>query len=134
MLQNLRTSGVRLIGICGLSLALSNACSSQSENAVTKSADPQLSSYEELARDKVAAQIDAATVDVSVISSQAVQFNDSSLNCPQPGMLYAQVITDGHQVLVSAREKTYDVRITGDYALICNTPGKPPTAKRRLTR
>jgi hypothetical protein len=134
MLQKLRGGAFRLIGICSLSLFLSNACSSQTQSPAATSADQQLSPYEELARSKVAEQLGVETTELSVLSSQQVLFNDSSLNCPQPGMMYAQVITEGYQVFVVAEGKTYDVRVTGEYALICETPGNMPAAKPRVTR
>jgi len=103
-------------------------------SADTASNTPRFSAYETVARSKVATQLGVDITEISVVSSQEVQFNDSSLNCPQPGMMYAQVITEGYQVVVSAKEQSYDVRVTGDYALICKTPGSPPTVKRRITR
>lgn len=37
---------------------------------------------------------------LSVVRVEARQWSDSSLGCPQPGLLYAQVITPGYLVLV----------------------------------
>ena len=134
MLQNFFGSGRALVTSCCLCLTLLNACSGQTMSEVTTATSQSFSRYEELARNKVAAQINADVAETSIISSQEVQFSDSSMNCPQPGMMYAQVVSDGYQVMVLAREQTYDVRVTGDYALICTAPGNAPRAKRRIIR
>jgi hypothetical protein len=46
----------------------------------------------------------------TVTSAVAVTWNDSSLGCPQPGMMYTQVITPGLRVMVEADGKSYDYR------------------------
>jgi hypothetical protein len=45
---------------------------------------------------------------IVVQSGQAVEWPDSSLGCPQPGMAYMQVITPGYKVVLAAGEATYD--------------------------
>lgn len=50
---------------------------------------------------------------VTVVSAEAVTFPDGSLACPEPGMAYSQVVTDGYKVVVTAGGKTYDYRGTG---------------------
>ena len=39
---------------------------------------------------------------VQVVSVQAMDWPDTSLGCPQPGMFYAQVITLGYRIVLSA--------------------------------
>ncbi len=55
--------------------------------------------------------IEARTL--SVVKVEAVTWGDTSLGCPQPGMMYAQVMTPGWRVTVEhAREgKRYDVHM-----------------------
>ncbi len=57
---------------------------------------------------------------VTVVSSEAQDFPDSSLGCPQPGMSYLQVITPGHRVLVEADGRRFDVRVAGSRGRICH--------------
>ena len=61
---------------------------------------------------------------VEVLSVESVDFSDSSLGCPQPGMAYIQVITPGHKVMTTASgpegAKKFDVRVAGSNGLICN--------------
>lgn len=57
-----------------------------------------------------------------VISLEAMNFADGSLDCPQPGMVYPQVITPGHRVLLESGSQSFDVRVSGDRGRICDTP------------
>lgn len=51
-----------------------------------------------------------ASADVVVSMARAVQWPDASLGCPQPGMSYAQVVTAGYHVQVSAGGSVHDYR------------------------
>ena len=39
---------------------------------------------------------------VQVVSVEAVDWSDTSLGCPQPGMFYAQIIVQGYRIVLSA--------------------------------
>ena len=45
---------------------------------------------------------------IVVKSVEAVQWRNSSLGCPQPGMVYAQVITPGYRIVLQSGEKQYE--------------------------
>ena len=47
---------------------------------------------------------------VQVVSAQVQSWNDGSLGCPEPGMSYIQVMTEGYQIIVSAGGQTLDYR------------------------
>ena len=49
----------------------------------------------------LAAQLKTAPENVQVVSVQAIDWPDTSLGCPQPGMFYAQVITPGYKILLA---------------------------------
>lgn len=55
-------------------------------------------------------------------SIEAKQWPDSSLGCPQRGMSYMQVITDGYLVKLARDGKLHEVRVAGENAVIC--PGQ----------
>ncbi len=67
-----------------------------------------------------------------IISIVVKDFSDSSLDCPEPGRSYLMVITPGHQVIVEADGRRFDVRVSGKSSKICyrrkpgKNPGKPP--------
>lgn len=47
--------------------------------------------------------------EISLVEIEAVEWPDSSLGCPQPDMMYAQVITPGYRITLEAGGETYDV-------------------------
>jgi hypothetical protein len=51
---------------------------------------------------------------VVVRGSEEIQFPDGSLGCPQPGMMYTQMVIPGYRVVVQAGGKTFDYRATRD--------------------
>ena len=72
----------------------------------------------------VAEQTGAAPEQVTLMSEAAVDFSDSSLGCPKPGMAYMQVVTPGHKLMLEYKGATYDVRIAGGRGLICEPPAE----------
>ena len=59
--------------------------------------------------------------DIEVISIERQTFSDASLGCPEPGKMYAQVLTDGFVVLVGAggEELDYRVAASGRDLVLC---------------
>lgn len=51
-----------------------------------------------LARTKLAQELGCDEQAIDVVEFEAVEWRDSSLGCPQPGMMYMQVITPGYRV------------------------------------
>jgi hypothetical protein len=82
-------------------------------------ADPEPAGPEAIALQAVAEALGVAPAGARVISSEFRDFPDASLDCPQPGMAYAQVITPGHRVLVEANGRRFDVRVAGTRGRIC---------------
>jgi hypothetical protein len=70
---------------------------------------------------------------VDIVSVTAVDFSDSSLGCPQPGMAYLQVITSGHKIIaeISGSDGTqrFDVRVAGNHGLVCENRQKQPPSR-----
>lgn len=60
-----------------------------------------------LAQEDLAGRLGMASADVQLVSVEAVEWSDTSLGCPQPGMMYAQVITPGYRVVLEAGGQTY---------------------------
>ena len=55
-----------------------------------------------------------STSEIVVVSVEEVTWSDASLGCPQPDMVYAQVLTDGLRVILEAGGSYYDYRSGGD--------------------
>lgn len=81
-----------------------------------------------IARAVVAERLGIAVGDTRLWSVTPRAFADASLDCPEPGMAYAQVVTPGHVVLVEAEGRRFDVRVAGDGGRICY-PRKRPGAR-----
>lgn len=45
---------------------------------------------------------------ITVVTIEEVTWPDASLGCPQPGMMYAQVLTPGYRLVLEAAGKTYE--------------------------
>lgn len=72
-----------------------------------------------IARQLVSAALGVPLQSTRVVSSTPREFVDASLDCPAPGMAYAQVLTPGHAVIVEADGRRFDVRVAGNSGLIC---------------
>ena len=104
LLRKLCTILLLIIGI--------SACS---ESEIPRaSTDP-----ETIARQIVATFLSISPADVSLVSAEPRNFNDSSLDCPAAGIAYQQVITPGHLVIVEAEGRRFDVRVSGESGKIC---------------
>ena len=57
--------------------------------------------------------------DLTVESQLAVTWPDGSLGCPEPDMMYTQVLVEGYRVIIRARDKTYDFRGSGTEFRLC---------------
>jgi hypothetical protein len=53
----------------------------------------------------LAARLKIAPEAVLVVSVSDVDWSDTSLGCPQPGMFYAQVIVQGYKIVLSAGDQ-----------------------------
>ena len=62
----------------------------------------------DLLKTDLAARSGAAVADIVMVSSEAVQWSDAALGCPQPGKVYAKVITPGLRVKLELDGKSYE--------------------------
>ncbi|MHB8627197.1 MAG: SH3 domain-containing protein [Aggregatilineales bacterium] len=51
---------------------------------------------------------------VDTYTWEQVKFGDASLGCPQPGVMYPQVVTLGYHIVVTVNGVAYDYRATND--------------------
>jgi hypothetical protein len=63
---------------------------------------------------------------VNVIEAKSVNWSDTSLGCPQPGMMYAQVQTAGYFIQLEVNGKVYEYHTNmNDTVIPCeSTPGE----------
>jgi hypothetical protein len=69
----------------------------------------------------LAARLGVAKSQIVVQSTESVQWSDSSLGCPQPGMMYAQVITPGYRIVLDygGNQYNYHTNLTGGVIVLC---------------
>jgi hypothetical protein len=98
------------------------------------------------AKEDLAGRLDVPTKDIELIQHEEVFWRDASLGCPQPGMVYAQVITAGYLITLEANGQKYEYHAdASQYVFLCETKetpiepvplmpiaphGKPPKCKR----
>jgi hypothetical protein len=72
----------------------------------------------------LAQHLGVAEQDILLQSVEAVDWPDASLGCPQPGLVYAQVITPGYRVLLEVDAQEYEIHTGGGQtAVLCEQEG-----------
>ena len=60
---------------------------------------------------------------IMVTQAEAVVWNDGSLGCPQPGVLYTQALVNGYRVVLQAGSDSYDYRAAEQgFFFVCESP------------
>ncbi len=73
-----------------------------------------------LAQEDLAQRLGLTPEAIRLVSAEAVEWPDTSLGCPRPGMMYAQVITPGFLVVLEAGGRTYEYHTdTGRFVVLC---------------
>lgn len=66
------------------------------------------------AKQDLAKQLSISIDQISLVEAQEVTWPDSSLGCPQPGMMYLQVLVDGYLIRLRASGKVYEYHSGGN--------------------
>jgi hypothetical protein len=61
-----------------------------------------------LAQQDLARRLDLVPEAIQVASVEATEWPDASLGCPEPGKVYAQVVTPGFRIVLEARGERYE--------------------------
>ncbi|MCS7259839.1 MAG: hypothetical protein NZ765_03550, partial [Anaerolineae bacterium] len=70
--------------------------------------DPEASAAVQRAVEDLARRLAVPHRAIQVLRAQAVEWPDTSLGCPQEGMMYAQVITPGFLIFLEAQGNVYE--------------------------
>ena len=73
-----------------------------------------------LARADLTRRLAIADAEITLVNVEAREWSDSSLGCPRPGMMYAQVITPGYLILLSAGGKQYEYHASTRNVILCD--------------
>lgn len=75
------------------------------------------------AKDDLALRLSIPINQISLIEATEVEWSDSSMDCPQPGMEYLQVITPGYRILLGFSGNVYEYHSNRDtYVIYCENP------------
>jgi hypothetical protein len=72
---------------------------------------------------------------IAVSAVEPAQWPDAALGCPVAGRQYAQVVTDGLRVRLTAAGRDYEVHVAGAQAVLCPDgagPAKPEAGARAM--
>jgi hypothetical protein len=73
----------------------------------------------ELAIDTLAAELKIPREQIEVDTVRAMEWRDSSIGCPKPGVAYLDVITPGYKVTLRVGKAIHVVHEAGKRALVC---------------
>jgi hypothetical protein len=80
----------------------------------------------EQARNDLSQRLSISAGQIKLIEATEVEWADSSLGCPQPGMSYLQVITPGYRIVLEASRTQYEYHSNRDtYFIYCENPNSP---------
>jgi len=83
----------------------------------------------EQAKTDLAGRLNLTAEEVTLVSSEEVTWRDSSLGCPEPGMHYAQVLTEGSRIILAAAGNQYQYHAgAGRPPFLCANP-QPPVGR-----
>jgi hypothetical protein len=72
-----------------------------------------------VAIDALAAELQVPKEKIEVDTVRAVEWRDSSIGCPKPGMAYLDVVSAGHKVTLRVDGQFYVVHEAGNEAFVC---------------
>ncbi len=78
---------------------------------------------------EAAALAKVAREELVIVRAEQVVWNDGSLGCAEPGMMYTHALVNGYWVVILAAGQTYDFRVgRGGSFRLCpaNRGGLPP--------
>lgn len=73
-----------------------------------------------LARADLARRLGVSVGEVEVVEVQPVEWPDASLGCPEPGKVYAAVITPGFRIMLRAVGRRYEYRSDRQRVRLCS--------------
>lgn len=87
--------------------------------------DPAAQRMVQLAKESLARKFKISVDQIFLSSVDAMNWPDASLGCPQPGILYAQVMTPGFQIMLEAIGQAFTYHTdTTERVILCDV--RPP--------
>jgi hypothetical protein len=102
--------------------AATEASPATTEASPAASGETEAAALIELAKKDLAQRLSVAADQITVVSSTYKDWPDSSLGCPQKGMVYSQVITPGYLIVLEQGQKQYDYHTSLASNVVLCTP------------
>ena len=74
------------------------------------------------AREDLSDRLSIAVDQISLAEAEAIRWPDASLGCPEPGKMYAQVVTPGYRIVLEAQGGSYEYHADLEQRVICCEP------------
>jgi hypothetical protein len=75
----------------------------------------------EKTQEDLAQRLSVPITQITLDEATEVEWSDSSLDCPQPGMEYLQVITPGYRIVLQVNNQSYEYHTNRDaYFVYCD--------------
>lgn len=88
--------------------------------------NPRLQELIEMAREDLAQRLSIPANQIHLVEFMEVEWSDSSLDCPQPGMSYLQVMTPGYRILLEANAQVHEYHSNKDAYIVYCEDRMPP--------
>jgi hypothetical protein len=89
-------------------------------------ADTGIQNLIEKAKEDLAQRLAVSANEINLVEATSVTWPDSSLGCPQKGMVYTQVLTSGYLILLEANGNMYEYHANRNtYVIFCENPSPP---------
>ena len=100
--------------------------STQMTQPVPTVSDPGMQGLIEKAKEDLAQRLSISVTQINLVEIMEVEWSDASLDCPQPGMDYIQVLTPGYRIVLEAGGQAYEYHSNRDaYVVYCENPVQP---------
>jgi hypothetical protein len=100
---------------------------SQMPSTPSSPLDSGLQALIEKAKTDLMQRTAVSTSQIQIVDTAEVEWPDSSLGCPQPGMSYLQVITPGYRIVLEANGTRYEYHSNKSTLIVfCENPNPIP--------
>jgi hypothetical protein len=88
--------------------------------------DPNMQKLVDMAKEDLEQRLSISPTQIKMVEVTQVEWADSSLGCPQPGMSYLQVITPGYRIVLEVNGSQYEYHSNrGTNIIYCPNPSSP---------
>jgi hypothetical protein len=78
------------------------------------------------AKEDLARRLSISAAQIDLVEAADVMWSNSSLGCPQKGMVYADVLTPGYLIVLSVNSEEYEYHTSkGTEMVYCENPNPP---------